>query len=303
MYILLIEKLKDSGLAFSELPKVRTVRKKKTSTSSALDGDSSTIEEVSPGSGCASRLLAINGVGPRAVEALLSYATAVETVELVEGLLQHVTFTSTTDSSVMTGTTAVAQALTVSTTTSTRTSPECDPAPAIKKPAPADLPLAGRVVVFTGKLESGMPRHDAKALCTLLGECVSAASRLYCSSRPIRGTTTLMSRNIDYFGFTASKSGTFLSIEVLYIPDRPSVLYCADVHIHIYLMLITPIYVMYCIMNFIGGTARSSMNKSVNLLIHAGSNRSSKMTKAAELGIEVWSEHQWSEFIEKYKVI
>ena len=61
---------------------------------------------------------------------------------------------------------------------------------------------------------------------------------------------------------------------------------------------------MYCIiMNFIGGTARSSMNKSVNLLIHAGNNRSSKMTKAAELGIEVWSEHQWSEFIEKYKVL
>ena len=45
------------------------------------------------------------------------------------------------------------------------------------------------------------------------------------------------------------------------------------------------------------------MNKSVNLLIHAGSNRSSKMTKAEELGIEVWSEHQWSEFIEKYKVL
>ena len=175
----IIEKLKDSGLAFSELPKVRTVRKKKTSTSSALDGDSSTIEEVSPGSGCASRLLAINGVGPRAVEALLSYATAVETVELVEGLLQHVSFTSTANSSVMTGTTAVAQTLseeadsqTVSTTTSTRTSPECDPAPAIKMPASVDLPLAGRVVVFTGKLESGMPRHDAEALCTLLGECV-----------------------------------------------------------------------------------------------------------------------------------
>ena len=171
----IIEKLKDSGLAFSELPKVRTVRKKKTSTSSALDGDSSTMEEVSPGSGCASRLLAINGVGPRAVEALLSYATAVETVELVEGLLQHVTFTST-DSSVMTGTTAVAQALsgeadshTVSTTTSTSTSPECDPVERAI-PAPADLPLAGRVVVFTGKLESGMPRHDAEALCTLLGE-------------------------------------------------------------------------------------------------------------------------------------
>jgi NAD-dependent DNA ligase len=41
------------------------------------------------------------------------------------------------------------------------------------------------------------------------------------------------------------------------------------------------------------------MNKSVNLLVHAGdgNSNSSKATKAAEQGIEVWTEEEWNAFV------
>ena len=46
---------------------------------------------------------------------------------------------------------------------------------------------------------------------------------------------------------------------------------------------------------------RSSINKSVNLLVQAGDARASnKYKKAMELGIEVWSEDEWSAFIKRH---
>jgi NAD-dependent DNA ligase len=41
------------------------------------------------------------------------------------------------------------------------------------------------------------------------------------------------------------------------------------------------------------------VNKSVNLLVHAGDagSNSSKTAKAAEYGIEVWSEEHWDAFV------
>ena len=46
---------------------------------------------------------------------------------------------------------------------------------------------------------------------------------------------------------------------------------------------------------------RSSINKSVNLLVQAGDARASnKYKKAKELGIEVWSEDEWSAFIKRH---
>ena len=46
---------------------------------------------------------------------------------------------------------------------------------------------------------------------------------------------------------------------------------------------------------------RSSINKSVNLLVQAGDAReSNKYKKAMELGVEVWSEDEWSAFIKRH---
>ena len=152
------DKLKAAGLQYNMLPRQRSTKAKTKAGDPVSTDPSVPIMYVHE---CAARLQGIAGLGPKAVEALLEFASLPRSVAQVQGLLRHVSFTSQ------------------------------DSAPASRKKAPnrasiepsgssgtqeatstsrsaQSLPLQGRVAVFTGKLESGS-RAEAQELFQKMG--------------------------------------------------------------------------------------------------------------------------------------
>jgi NAD-dependent DNA ligase len=127
---------------------------------------------------CAARLQGINGVGPRAVQALLAFASEARSVGLVDGLLGHIQFASQRQPTKATKITAAAPVDAASRAVadvpnraqSEQLSTALGPTEPHAQPVANPKPLAGKVVVFTGKLESGMSRGEAEELCRALGE-------------------------------------------------------------------------------------------------------------------------------------
>ena len=183
------DKLKAVGLQYHMLPRQRAVRKtkKNLATDSALSTLDDSNTPTPPGlflHECAPRLQAIDGLGPKAVQSLLEFATHPLSIALVEGLLQHVQFISQQSSSV--GDISQQQSVqvldkkddeanSVDQLVSTQAKITMDPIPSTV--------LAGRVVVFTGKLESGMSRDAAEALFESFGKCFFV---FYCSQLFLR---------------------------------------------------------------------------------------------------------------------
>jgi NAD-dependent DNA ligase len=127
---------------------------------------------------CAARLQGINGVGPRAVQALLAFASEARSVGLVDGLLGHIQFTSQSQPTKATKITAAAPVDAASRAVadvpnkaqSRQLTTPLGPTGMHDQLVANSTPLAGKVVVFTGKLESGMSRGEAEKQCRALGE-------------------------------------------------------------------------------------------------------------------------------------
>jgi NAD-dependent DNA ligase len=141
---------------------------------------------------CAARLQGINGVGPRVVQALLAFASEARSVGLVDGLLGHIQFASQSQPTKITAAAPVdaasrAVADVPNRAQSEQLSTALGPTEPHAQPVANPKPLAGKVVVFTGKLESGMSRGEAEQLCRTLGEfwqcamCRSAMDQTYVS--------------------------------------------------------------------------------------------------------------------------
>lgn len=149
-------KLKATGLQYNLLPRQKASRAaSKTATAAPTAVASSPcglyLHE------CAAQLQGIDGLGPKAVEALLEFATHPRSVAQVQGLLEHVSFTSQNvgaDNSANSEESGPLSQQSVSIESSSR--------------GEKSLPLQGRVAVFTGKLESGS-RAEAQSLFQALG--------------------------------------------------------------------------------------------------------------------------------------
>lgn len=137
---------------------------------------------------CAGDLQAISGVGPAAVQALLAFAMHPRSLAQVQGLLSHISFTSQSTNSKrsgeVTGHLASGVAATPNLPTEAADGLESgDPlAPASNGAQGGALrPLAGRVVVFTGKLESGMTRANAEEQFVALGNKFNICDAFVCN--------------------------------------------------------------------------------------------------------------------------
>lgn len=181
------------------LPRRKASRATKQSVSATAVQDASNDSSTVPADvlyvqDCAARLQAVAGMGPKAVEALLAFAASPVSAALVEGLLGQIQLTSQQGNAVTSvvggggykpgggalPTVAAPVVNTVNRQSASRD--ESADMQGVLTGLSAPLPLADRMIVFTGTLVSGMSRAAAQALCEELGEHQQHSKYFHCGS-------------------------------------------------------------------------------------------------------------------------